>query len=55
MVTGGADGIGRATALAFAREGANVFVPDIKEPPAAQAEELLGSITYFQVRQHAAT
>ena len=32
FVTGAASGIGRATALAFAREGANVVVADIDQP-----------------------
>jgi 2-hydroxycyclohexanecarboxyl-CoA dehydrogenase len=32
IVTGGASGIGRATALLLAREGARVFIGDIDEP-----------------------
>ncbi|MFO1426999.1 MAG: glucose 1-dehydrogenase [Steroidobacteraceae bacterium] len=36
IVTGGAAGIGRATALAFAREGARVVVADIQEQAGAE-------------------
>ncbi|MBW4483746.1 MAG: SDR family oxidoreductase [Tildeniella torsiva UHER 1998/13D] len=46
FVTGAASGIGRATALAFAREGANVGVADVSEPgnqaTARMIEELGG-------------
>jgi len=36
FVTGGANGIGRVTALAFAREGANVVVADLSQEGAAE-------------------
>src|SRR5262249_44722190 len=36
IVTGAASGIGRATALIFAREGANVVCPDINADGAAE-------------------
>jgi len=36
LITGGCGGIGRATALAFAREGARVAVADLVELAAAK-------------------
>lgn len=41
LVTASGDGIGRAAALAFAREGANVLVSDISEEKAAETVELI--------------
>ena len=38
LVTGGASGIGRAAALAFAKRGADVFVCDLDEPGLKQLE-----------------
>ena len=41
FVTGAANGIGRATALAFAREGANVVVADISEQGIQETTRLI--------------
>ena len=41
LITGGGGGIGRATALAFAREGANVAIADLV---AEAAEETVGLV-----------
>lgn len=51
IVTGGASGIGRATALLLAREGANVYVGDIDtaggQSVVTEAGETSGRIRYF--------
>jgi 3-oxoacyl-[acyl-carrier protein] reductase len=41
VITGAGSGIGRATALIFAREGANVVCADINEDGAAQTAEMI--------------
>ena len=41
FVTGGAHGIGRATALAFARAGANVAVADLAEEANQETADLI--------------
>jgi 3-oxoacyl-[acyl-carrier protein] reductase len=41
VITGAASGIGRAAALAFAREGANVVCADVNETGVAQTAEMI--------------
>jgi NAD(P)-dependent dehydrogenase (short-subunit alcohol dehydrogenase family) len=43
VITGGASGIGRATAVAFAREGAKVVIGDIDARGAEETVELISS------------
>jgi 3-oxoacyl-[acyl-carrier protein] reductase len=41
VITGAASGIGRAAALVFAREGANVVCADVNEPGVEQTSEMI--------------
>jgi 3-oxoacyl-[acyl-carrier protein] reductase len=43
IITGGADGIGRAGAIRFASEGATVIIWDINEPKALETIDMIGS------------
>src|SRR5215475_8794682 len=53
LVTGGASGIGRATALTFAREGAKLVVADMNEDGGQQTVHMItengGEATFVQV------
>jgi 3-oxoacyl-[acyl-carrier protein] reductase len=50
LVTGGAGGIGKATALRFAAEGATVVICDIDEAAGMDTQKLLGAgATYYKV------
>ena len=53
LVTGAASGIGRATALTFAREGAKLVVADMNEDGGQQTVHMItengGEATFVQV------
>ncbi len=59
LVTGGSTGIGRATALAFAREGAKVAVPDVAVEYGEETVRLIqnagGQASFFKADVSAAT
>ncbi len=47
LITGAGSGIGRGTALAFAREGATVVVSDINEAGGHETVEMIGETAFF--------
>jgi NAD(P)-dependent dehydrogenase (short-subunit alcohol dehydrogenase family) len=53
LVTGGASGIGRATALTFAREGAKLIIADMNEDGGHQTVHMIteqgGKTTFVHV------
>src|SRR5712692_6608049 len=59
LVTGGASGIGRATALTFAREGAKLVIADMNEEGGQQTVHIIkengGEATFVQVDVSRAT
>ena len=59
LVTGGASGIGRATALTFAREGAKLVIADMHEEGGQQTVHMIrengGDATFVQADVSRAT
>ncbi len=59
LITGGASGIGRATALTFAREGAKLIIADLNEDGGQQTVHMIaehgGEATFVQVDVSRAT
>ena len=47
IITGGASGIGRATALLFAREGAAIAIADVNRDAECVAHEIAQAVLYL--------
>ena len=52
LITGAGQGIGRATAVAFAKEGANLILADINYENAVETANQIAAVSYTHLRAH---